>query len=167
MRVAARPCSPGAGLGGAQPALTSRPAAGTVQRGHPTSAGSRGGGAWPWLGQRGLPEGQRTRLLGTQSAQGERPGQGTLPEPSPGPARKASRSRPGTGTLSVLPERCLQSPIPSVCGGESPSVGTRPPGHAPPPPRPAPGILPKERLQAGNCYFFLRRCVSKQFFSVF
>ena len=73
MRVAARPCSPGAGLAGAQLALTSRPAAGRVQRGHPTSAGSPGGGAWPWLGQRGLPEGQRTRLLGTQSAQGEGP----------------------------------------------------------------------------------------------
>lgn len=44
-RVAARPCSPWAGLAGARLALTSRPAAGTVQRGRPSGAGSRGGGA--------------------------------------------------------------------------------------------------------------------------
>lgn len=64
----------------------------------------------------------------TSPRDSERAGRGarTIPEPYPGPARKASRSRPGTCPLSVLPERCLQSPIPSVCGGESPSVGTRP-----------------------------------------
>lgn len=126
MRVVARPCSPGAGLAGAQPALTSRPAAGTVQRGHPTGAGSRGGGAWPWLGQRGLPEGQRTRLLGTQSAQGQGRPRGLSLNLPPGQSRPKSVAQPPWYRHPErAPERCLRSPIPSACGGESSSVGTR------------------------------------------
>ena len=94
VRVAARPCSLPAGAAGAGRALTSRPAARSAHSGRPTSVGPRGGGVWPWLGQRGAAGATDSSPRWLRARKARRRASGLSPGPSSVQSRRKNVAQP-------------------------------------------------------------------------